>query len=153
MPPTEKLIGVSVRGAEQGDIRVCKTIADSHREALGFLVAAAFTDAMRRGQLFVAEQAGHVVGFVRFNHRVRGQETALYDICVDASAQHRGVGRLLVQELSESCRLHGRLTIALRCPESLPANGFYAHLGFQRIAIEPGRRRPLVLWRLTLREA
>lgn len=153
MPYAEKLTGVSVRGAEWDDIRTCKAIADAHREALGFLVAAAFVDAMRRSQLFVADQAGSVVGFVRFNHRVRGDETALYDICVEASAQHQGVGRLLVQALSESCRSHGRHTIALRCPEGLPANGFYARLGFQRITVEPGRRRPLVLWRLTLQES
>lgn len=153
MMQTKVLMTTSVRGGELKDIPSCKVIADAHRENLGFIVAATFTDAIRRGQLLVAEHANEVVGFVRYNHRVRGDETALYDICVAASAQRQGIGRLLVERLSESCRLHGRRTIILRCPETLPANGFYAHLGFQRITIEPGRRRPLVLWRLTLQES
>jgi len=153
IPHAEELAAISVRGAEPDDIRACKVIADAHREALGFMVAAVFTDAIRRDQLLVANQSDRMVGFVRFNHRVRGDETALYDICVAASDQRLGVGRLLVQALSESCRLRERRTIVLRCPESLPANAFYARLGFQRITVEPGRRRPLVLWRLTLQEA
>jgi ribosomal protein S18 acetylase RimI-like enzyme len=143
----------SVRGAQLTDIPSCKAIADAHRDALGFIVAATFADAIRRNQLLVADNSGEVVGFVRYNHRIRGNETALYDICVADSAQRQGVGRLLVEALIASCRLHGRLTIVLRCPENLPANEFYAHLGFQRIQVEPGRRRPLVLWRLTIQES
>lgn len=142
-----------VRVAEPGDISACKSIADTHRNALGFIVVATFADAIHRNQLLVAERSGEVVGFVRYNHRQRGDETALYDIGVAHSAQRQGVGRLLVEALRESCRLHERHAIVARCPENLPANAFYARLGFQRIQIEPGRRRPLVLWRLILLEA
>jgi ribosomal protein S18 acetylase RimI-like enzyme len=84
---------------------------------------------------------------------LRGVETALYDICVDALCQRRGVGRRLVQALADSCRQSGRIAIVLRCPESQPANDFYACLGFQQVAIEPGRRRRLIVWRLALVEA
>ncbi|NJK81430.1 MAG: GNAT family N-acetyltransferase [Chloroflexaceae bacterium] len=153
MPQVNELTIKSVRSAELNDIPTCKAIADAHREALGFIVSASFADAIRRNQLLVADRAGKVVGFVRYNHRIRGNETALYDICVADSAQRQGVGRLLVAALSASCRLHGRHTIVLRCPENLPANEFYSHIGFQRINVEPGRRRPLVLWRLTLQES
>jgi ribosomal protein S18 acetylase RimI-like enzyme len=153
MQYTTELSKESIRGAEPNDIPACKAIADAHREALGFIVAATFADAIRRGQLLVADRAGEVVGFVRYNHRVRGIETALYDICVASSAQRQGVGRLLIESLIASCRLHGRYTIVLRCPANLPANAFYARLGFQRLEVEPGRRRPLVLWRLTLQES
>lgn len=153
MPPNGKLTALFVRPAELRDVPFCKAIADANREALGFIVAATFVDAIRRNQLLVAESAGEVIGFVRYNHRVRGVETALYDICVASVAQFQGVGRSLVAALSESCRLHKRHTIIARCPEDLPANAFYARLGFQRIAVEPGRRRRLVLWQLTLSEA
>lgn len=153
MPQVNELTIKLVRSAELHDIPACKAIADAHREALGFIVAASFADAIRRNQLLVADHSGEVVGFVRYNHRIRGDETALYDICVADSAQRQGVGRLLVETLSASCRLHARRTIVLRCPENLPANGFYARLGFQRIHVEPGRRRSLVLWRLTLQES
>lgn len=153
MPPNGKLPAVFVRPAELRDIPFCKAIADANREALGFIVAAAFADAICRNQLLVAESAEEVVGFVRYNHRVRGAETALYDICVASVARLQGVGRSLVAALSELCRLHERNTIIARCPEDLPSNAFYARLGFQRITVEPGRRRRLVLWRLTLSEA
>jgi ribosomal protein S18 acetylase RimI-like enzyme len=144
---------ISVRDAIEGDVFPCKAIADRNRDQLGFLVSAAFTDSIRRRQLLVAHREEHVIGFVRFNHHVRGTETALYDICVDASARRQGVGRMLVQMLIVSCRKRERIAIMLRCPEPLPANDFYAHLGFQRIAVEPGRRRRLVVWRLPLGEA
>jgi ribosomal protein S18 acetylase RimI-like enzyme len=142
-----------VRSGELRDIPSCKAIADANRDALGFLVAAAFVDAIHRSQLLVAESSGNVVGFVRYNHRVRGTETALYDICVSIIARRQGVGRALIAALGESCRLHGRRTIIARCPEDLPANAFYACIGFQPITVEPGRRRRLVCWRLTLSDA
>lgn len=150
---TDKLTIMPVRLASSNDIPACKAIADAHRNELGFIVAASFVDSVRREQLLVAEKAGSIVGFVRFNHRIQGNETALYDICVAKSAQRQGVGRLLVEALRDSSYSRGRRSIVLRCPENLPANAFYARLGFQSITVEAGRRRPLVLWRLTLQEA
>ncbi len=144
---------IEVRTAQLSDIRSCKNIADRQRDALGFLPRPVFAEAVQRGQLLVAVAKQDIVGFVRFNHRLRGVETALYDICVDAPTQRQGVGRRLVQALADSCRKSGRIAIVLRCPESLPANDFYACLGFQQVAIEPGRRRRLVVWRLALAEA
>ena len=150
---TRKGNSTLVRVAELSDISACKSIADSHRDALGFVVTAVFADAIRRNQLLVAEREGEVIGFLRYNHRLRGHETVLYDIGVAHSAQRQGVGRLLVERLCESSRSYGRLAVVLRCPKNLPANTFYARLGFQRIRVEPGRRRPLVLWHLPLLEA
>ena len=72
-----------VRAATLDDIDACKTIAEQHRTALGFLTRAVFADASDRGHLLVAESGdGQVVGFVRFNHRRQGAETAVYDIAV-----------------------------------------------------------------------
>ena len=154
MSKIQQVSPVSIRAAQPSDIPACKSIADTQRHALGFIVTATFADAIQRNQLFVAERdGGEVVGFVRYNHRRRGDETALYTIGVACSFQRQGIGRLLVERLCESCRSSRRCAIVLRCPENLPANAFYARLGFQRISVEPGRRRPLVLWRLTLVEA
>lgn len=142
-----------VRVAHVEDVPACKALADGQRDALGFLIRAAFVDSVGRGQLLVAERAAQVVGFVRFNHRVRGTETALYDICVAPHMQRQGIGRQLVQALVGACHHHGRNAIVLRCPEGSPANAFYARLGFAQVTIEPGRRRRLILWRLALVEA
>lgn len=143
----------TVRPAKLTDVTACKIIADAHRSALGFIVAATFVDSIQRHRLFVAEIDGEVIGFLRYNHRVRGDETALYDICVAKNWQRQGIGRMLIATLRESCYVHQRYTIIARCPADLPANAFYARLGFQQVTVEAGRRRPLVLWRLTLAEA
>src|SRR6266540_2615603 len=90
---------IEVRTAQLSDIRSCKNIADRQRDALGFLPRPVFAEAIQRGQLLVAVSTQDIVGFVRFNHRLRGIETALYDICVDVPMQRQGVGRSLVQAL------------------------------------------------------
>lgn len=140
---------ISVRPAEMADISECKRMADANREALGFLTGVVFSDAAQRGRLLVAHMNERVVGFVRYNHRVRGTETALYDICVNDDARYHGVGRTLIKALTEECRRSNRASIVLRCPASLPANGFYQRLGFLHCGTEPGRRRALSVWRLS----
>jgi ribosomal protein S18 acetylase RimI-like enzyme len=144
---------VTIRLACQHDISSCKQFADAHRAALGFLTRALFAEAITRNRLLVAETSdGVIAGFLRFNHRLRGTETALYDICVDRSLQRRGIGRALVSSLVSMCQEADRSAIVLRCPEELPANSFYKRLGFQECDIEPGRRRRLIVWRLTFEE-
>jgi ribosomal protein S18 acetylase RimI-like enzyme len=149
MNPSES--AVNVRAGELTDVAACKAIADDHRAELGFLTHAVFVEAVSRGRLLVAAVSdGLPAGFVRFNHRVRGSETALYDICVARTEQRRGIGRLLVEALAVICHAADRSTIVLRCPDGLPANGFYERLGFRQSGIEAGRRRRLVVWRLTI---
>lgn len=144
---------VGVHYARPEDISSVKRIADCHRHALSFLPTAVFNEAMHRRQLLVAEtDTGCVLGFVRFNHRQRGTDTALYDICVDQQTQRQGIGRALVQALVAECAMNTRTSIVLRCPQDLPANGFYEHLGFDRIGVEAGKRRDLVVWRLRVRD-
>jgi ribosomal protein S18 acetylase RimI-like enzyme len=145
------IVQLYISHATTADIDACKTIADQHRDMLGFLTRAVFTEAAERQRLLVAAIDGQVVGFVRFNHRVRGTETAIYDICTDRQIQGRGVGRALVVALAAECRRCNRETIALRCPEGAPANDFYAHIGFQQGAIEAGKRRRLIVWRLPIK--
>ncbi len=65
--------------------------------------------------------------------RASADDIAVIDaLFVDPSAQGMGVGGALVDELYERVRKQGlsRLTVAA----SLTAVGFYAHLGFSRIA-------------------
>ncbi len=127
---------------------MCKRIADSNRDAVGFLMTVVFSEAVAHGRLLVAEVNDAVVGFVRFNHRVRGTETALYDLCVDQDMRYCGVGRALIDGLVEECRGSNRASIMLRCPDGLPANDFYRKLNFQLCGCEQGRRRELRVWRL-----
>lgn len=137
-----------VRFAEPDDITLCKRIADQHRAALGFLTRGIFEEAFARRQLLVASGGQNdVVGFLRFNHRKQGFETAIYDIAVERSMQRQGIGRVLIAALVADCRSFGRTTIVLKCPEGLAAHSFYERLGFVRCGVEVGRRRSLVIWR------
>ncbi|NJL03538.1 MAG: GNAT family N-acetyltransferase [Chloroflexaceae bacterium] len=145
------MVQVHISHATVTDIDACKTIADQHRNVLGFLTRAVFTEAAERQRLLVAAIDGQIVGFVRFNHRVRGTETAIYDICTNRQIQGRGVGRALVVALAAECRQCHRETIALRCPEGSPANNFYTHMGFQQEAVEKGKHRRLIVWRLHIK--
>lgn len=141
-----------IRVADERDVLACKGIADAHRAAIGFLPRGVFRESAARHRLLVADAGPRgIVGFIRFNHRVRGAETALYDICVAQESQGQGVGRALVVALERECLRAGRSSIVLRCPDGLPANDFYARLGFQRCELEPGRRRQLLKWRLLVR--
>jgi len=145
---------IVVRPAVQTDVVACKRIADAHRGVFGFLTRGLFREAVERDKLLVAEDSsGAVVGFVRFNHRRRGDETVLYDIASDPGGGQPGIGRALVGALAASAREAGRNSIVLRCPEGVPANGFYQALGFRQQGIEQGRRRRLVAWRLPLEAA
>jgi ribosomal protein S18 acetylase RimI-like enzyme len=141
--------GLLIRPATMADIAKCKSIADNHRNALGFLTRAVFSEAATRGCLLVADLgAGNVAGFVRFNHRKHGTETAIYDVCVAENAQRQGIGRALILAVAAECRKFDRSSIVLRCPEDLDANGFYQQVGFEKIDAQEGRRRLLVVWRL-----
>lgn len=145
---------IRVRSAESSDVLSCKMIADQHKPVLGFLPKAVFQEAVERNKLLVAETNAHqIAGFVRFNHRVRGTETAIYDICVDCQLQQQGVGRALVFALAHECIKVSRSSIILRCPEGVAANNFYQHIGFQQVGIESGKRRRLVVWRFLVETA
>ena len=136
-----------VRFADHSDIIAGKRIADQHRDIFGFFPRMVFAEAVARRQLLVAIAAsGEVVGFLRFNHRKRGTETALYDIGVDHRMLRQGIGRVLVAALLADCRTHDRTSIMLKCPEGLAAHAFYERLGFERSGVEAGRRRTLVVW-------
>ncbi len=144
---------VMVRYATAADVQGCKHIADQLKTVFGFLSRGVFCDGVERGQLLVAESAtDNIFGFVRFNHRVRGTETALYDIAVDQQHQRQGIGRSLVQTLIANCRQVQRTSIIVRCPLDLPANVFYQAMGFTHVQLEQGRRRALNVWRLTIED-
>jgi len=157
--PPEKVLTASnnippvVRFATPTDVEDCKIIVDSLRNCFGFIPRAAFVDAAERQRLLIASyDEKQVIGFVRFNHRVRGSETALYDIAVSPASQRQGVGGLLVAALIEDCHRIRRQTIVLRCPEDLPANNFYKKLGFELVSFEQAPRRRLHVWRLQIRD-
>jgi ribosomal protein S18 acetylase RimI-like enzyme len=143
---------VMVRFATADDVPAVKAIADRHRHELGFVPAAALVEAARERRLLVAVLDGKVIGFVHFRCCRDGHAT-IYEIAVLPEHRRRGVGRALVEAVSQEAIQHGYIVLQLKCPIDLPANEFYRRAGFTEAGIEEGRRRPLRIWRRRLAPA
>jgi ribosomal protein S18 acetylase RimI-like enzyme len=133
------------------DVDAVKSIADAYRAELGFHTRQSFLESLARRELLVARAEGRIVGFLRFHH-TRAGHTTLQEIATCAAVRRRGVGRRLVGELINECRGRGSHVIRLSCPVELPANQFYASLGFRRShrRSKAGKSRPLYQWELPL---
>ena len=140
---------ISIRKATRQDLRSLDALAAAHKDELGFVRRVALADSIQRGEILVAENDAHVIGFVHYRHRLNRQ-TTLYNIVVSPDRRRQGTGRRLVEALIQEVRSLGKQCIVLKCPSDLPANGFYARLGFHRWGEEPGKRRGLTLWRLSV---
>lgn len=127
------------------DLSAIKAIADLCRQELGFVRRAILEQAIGEGRILVAKKAGEVLGFVHFAVTRQGCAT-IYEIAVAPPFRRCGVGRYLLDAVAGRAREAGVSRLRLKCPIDLPANGFYARMGFARVAVEPGRRRHLVVW-------
>ncbi len=141
---------MTVRLASESDIAAVKAIADAHRTELGFVPLPALEEAQAEQRLLVAVAPSSltpapIVGFVHFRCCQDGHAT-IYEIAVLPEWRGKGVGKALIEGVINAARQRGCHTLRLKCPVDLPANGFYARLGFTRVAIEEGKRRPLAVW-------
>lgn len=136
---------VNVRRAEEKDIEAIKQIADSNRNALGFVIRSSLVERILHRGLLVCECEEGITGFISYRHRRDGW-TIIYDLCVKEGYREKGLGRTLVEAIEEEALRFGQVGIRLKCPVDLPANGFYARLGFARIGLENGKRRQLAVW-------
>jgi N-acetylglutamate synthase-like GNAT family acetyltransferase len=136
---------ICIRLATVIDLPLVKEIADAERQSLGFVHRGALTRAVLRSELIVAEVAGTVLGYCHIYRRL-DNVTTLSSIAVVQSARGRGIGRALIGYLRSDMRTRGMVTLRLKCPVDLPANAFYAHLGFTHIAIAAGADRSLCIW-------
>lgn len=139
--------------AEFSDLTSIKRIADSNREALGFVPRPKVEEAIATNRVLVASDSDQrkVVAFVIYRHRKTDKQTTVYDICVEEEVRRQGIGSLLLKELYDECRNLGRDFIQLKCPLDLAANLFYKSVGFYRSRIEQGKRRSLNVWRLDVK--
>ena len=137
---------VSVRKAIPKDIDTIKLLADAHRKELGFVRRPALIEAIRRGEVTVAQTSEAVVGFVEYHHR-RDEQTTLYHICVAPEHQRQGVGRSLMEALRTEAGQKDKSVILIKCPADLPANQFYESVGCCTRGEEAGKNRLLLLWK------
>jgi GNAT superfamily N-acetyltransferase len=125
-----------IRVATAADLSACKKIADQHRAALPYVRRVSLEREMKKGEVFVADQAGEVVGFVRWYTRRDGWHT-IHEIGVRKGRQGNGIGHALLYAVP--------CPIRLKCPVDLPANTFYRNAGMELIGVEPAAR-PRNIW-------
>lgn len=141
---------VSIRLAALADIAAVKVIADRDKHALGFVHRASLERAITRGELWVACRGGAVVGFCHTYYRRDGVVT-VYHVAVMSEARLAGIGRALLVRVIHMADERGMEAIRLKCPADLPANAFYARLGFCHRDSETLRSRPLHVWEMRWR--
>jgi ribosomal protein S18 acetylase RimI-like enzyme len=136
-----------VRQATAEEVDAIKAVLDGERSVFGFVPRAAVEGARHQGTLLVALQqdGGPVIDFARYHHR-RDAITTLYEIAVLAAHRRQGIGRALIDAVLDQARHRGQRRVGLKCPQNLPANDFYRHLGFGLRGREPGKRTPILLW-------
>lgn len=150
--PTSRVTELVIQRAAHNDIAGIKAIADRERATLGFIHRGALMRAADRGELLVATVGDAVIGFCHF-YRRQDRAVTLYHLAVESSWRDCGAGRALLVRLHEQSSAEGYEIVRLRCPTDLPANGFYARLGYRAVATLPGKARPLNVLELVLLEA
>jgi len=144
--------------AQAAHLSAAKQLAEKHKHELGFINRAILQKAIESRSLLVAPcpdsgdniaSRSELAGMVHFYVR-QDDVVTLYNIVVASAYQRRGLGCRLFEELVRMTSSLGKSQIRLKCPTELPANLFYERLGLEKVAVEPGRHRPLNVWVYTL---
>lgn len=138
-----------IRKAEMADLEDVKKIADCHKQELGFVLKPILARSIAQGELFVAVKNKGIIGFIQYHHR-RDLQTTLHNIVVESRYRKSGIGQRLVEFLEKESCSKKQTIIQLKCPENLPANIFYEHIGYKKVAVERGKSRQLNIWRKVL---
>lgn len=125
-----------VRLATLSDIDAIKKVAQKHTKELGFILRPALEEAVRREELLFEPESG---SFCHYHVR-RDSICTVYEICVPPEQRGRGIAKQMINMLPRPVRL--------KCPVDNESNGFYQKYGFEKIAVEPGKKRELNVWML-----
>lgn len=115
-------------------------LANRHKHDLGYVMTKSLERAKQRGELYVDTAA------MAYVWRRRDGQTTLHAIV----SEQPGQGSALLARIVADCRTRGQTSILARCPVDLPSNDWYRRRGFALAGTEPGKLRPLHVWRLAL---
>lgn len=141
---------IQIRRAVINDLDVVKEIADKQRTEFGFVLRPSLEKSIINHEMFVASNNQKIIGFVDYHLRKDSQVT-LYHIAVMKDYQHMGIGSCLLDSLYSEAIGAGKEFILLKCPTDLKANSFYEVYGFSLIQTIDGRKRPLNVWRFSVK--
>ena len=139
-----------IRKANLNDLEVIKKLADTHKRELGFILRPALARSIELEELMIATVKLEVVGFIQYHHR-QDTQTTLHNLLIKADYRGNGIGKRLMQALENEVMSQNKQILSLKCPEELPANDFYARLGYQQVNIESGKQRRLNIWQKTIK--
>jgi GNAT superfamily N-acetyltransferase len=140
---------MEIRRAREPDAPLIARLVNAAYEVEGFFVAgdrtsaAAVREAIDRGTILVAADAGAILGSVFVE--IRGPAAYFGMLAVDPAAQGQGIGRLLIAAAEEHARNRGshlmEITVVNLRRDLL---AFYARLGYTEIGTAPYEHRPVL---------
>ena len=91
-------------------------------------------EVFRKGWVLVAEEAGKLLGFISFRHKVRSPESTLYFLMTSEEARGKGIAKALMEAMMESSQ-HTKMR--LNVMKNNNALGFYLKQGFDIVETPP----------------
>lgn len=134
-----------VRKPTLNDLDQIKSVADSNRNSLGFVIIGEFLFSIEKKWMFVIDIDSKICGFINYRHR-KDDFTTVYQICVEIQNRGKGYGSLLMDKLVEEAKKYGKKEIRLKSPIENESNRFYKNYGFRIMKEEKGKRNIILVW-------
>lgn len=130
---------IVIRTGIKEDIEVISKIASKYSKEIGFVMKVVLEESCETRTLYTILYKNEIVGFCNFNIRNKDKVCVIYEICIDEKCRGLGLAKKTIELLPKP--------IQLKCPIDNKSNKFYKGIGFTKIDIEKGRKRPLNVWR------
>lgn len=139
-----------VRKPTLNDIDQIKSIADSNRDSLGFVIIGELLFSIERKWMFVIDIDSRIRGFINYRHR-KDNVTTVYRICVESQNRRKGYGSLLMDAVVEEAKNYRKKEIRLKSLIKNESNGFYKNYGFEIISKEKNKQNIILIWQYLLK--
>ena len=130
---------IVIRTGIKEDIKVISKIASKYSKEIGFVMKVVLEESCETRTLYTILYKNEIVGFCNFNIRNKDKVCVIYEICIDEKCRGLGLAKKTIELLPKP--------IQLKCPIDNKSNKFYEGIGFTKIDIEKGKKRPLNVWR------
>lgn len=130
---------IVIRTGIKEDIEAISKIASKYSKEIGFVMKVVLEESCETKTLYTVLYKNEIVGFCNFNIRNKDKVCVIYEICIDEKCRGLGLAKKTIELLPKP--------IQLKCPIDNKSNKFYEGIGFTKIDIEKGKKRPLNVWR------
>ena len=135
---------LSVEVCTSAHLPAVLAIARADNDNLGWAPRGVFVEAAKKGLVLVATDGNRVYGFVEFGGITKDKWT-IYKIATAKPMRNKGIGRILVQALTEKAK-ESNAGLRLKVTEDNEnAIAFYRKNGFEVVGVEPSKVRRLLV--------